>query len=512
MTLDSPADAATTQRSAIDQVSQEFSLRISNPADGVSLSSMVYISDAELSTTSIVGTPGFAPKGQIYLTFNASAGPEQVSYGQSNWGHFFSTMTPLAPSAVTFRNGAGRRYVANEASPRSHANNPNATSDDGLLDATYWFLIPSNTRSGVISIGPATTMGIEYQGFVGQSTTPLRVGGPISFKVSFPRKLTAPVVSRPKSAALIPASYSALNDVLSIASLIIFGLISWRVRRRMRRRVHDVPAFYPPAKTQRPTSSPQSPKVQRPVSHVAPKPPLGPQAGELRVNVLGSLQIEPSTKGASDPIRSVLAYLALHDDRPQTADEIQTALWPESMKVSSVSQKTFLNYVSRARQTVGTQYLPEASGRVGYQLVNMSSDWREFRTLSTRANGSTKEQAIELRRNALQLVRGVPFEGESSTFFEWAVSQKYVTNMIETVTNVAHLLHSDLVLMGNLDGATWAIKQAMLLAPTEMPLWRDLADICDARSDQTLMARFWQEAERALWPAAIKELQARLVG
>jgi len=230
------------------------------------------------------------------------------------------------------------------------------------------------------------------------------------------------------------------------------------------------------------------------------------------VNVLGSLQIEPSIKGAADPIRSIIAYLALHDDRPQSADEIQNALWPESMKVSSVAQKTFLNYVSRARQTVGSQYLPEANGRPGYELVNTSSDWREFRTFAKRANASTRELSIELRRNALQLVRGVPFDGESSTFFEWAVNQKYVTSMIEAVTTTAHQLQADLVMVDDLDGASWAIKQAMLLAPTEMPLWRDLVDVCDARGDQTLLTCFWQDAERALWPAAIKELQMRLVG
>jgi hypothetical protein len=182
------------------------------------------------------------------------------------------------------------------------------------------------------------------------------------------------------------------------------------------------------------------------------------------------------------------------------------------MKVSSVAQKTFLNYVSRARQTVGPQYLPEANGRPGYELVNTSSDWREFRTFVKRANASTREQSIELRRNALQLVRGVPFDGESSTFFEWAVNQKYVTSMIETVTTTGHQLQADLVMVDDLDGAMWAVKQAMLLAPTEMPLWRDLVDICDARGDQTLLTRFWQDAERALWPAAIKELQMRLVG
>lgn len=515
-TLNSPADAAVTQRFAIEQISQEFWLRISNPADGVSLPSTVYVTGAELSTTNSVGAQGLAPKGLIYLTFSASAGPVQLNYGQANWGHFFSAMRPLTPSAVTFRSGTGRRYAAHESNPVSQANNPNSTSDDGLLDATYWFLVPSDTRSGTILIGPATTAGTEFNSFVGQSTTALRVSGPIAFRVSFPSKLTATPVSHPKSLTTLPATnaapVSALNELLTILSLLFFGLIFWRVRRRKHRRVQYVPVFYPPANTQRPTSSPRPTEAPQPAPYVATKPATEVRTGELRVNVLGSLQIEPAAKGASDPIRSILAYLALHDDRPQSADEIQSALWPESMKVSSVAQKTFLNYVSRARQTVGTQYLPEANGRPGYELVNTSSDWREFRTLAMKANSSTKEQAIELRQSALQLVRGVPFDGESSTFFEWAVNQKYVTSMIETVTTTAHQLQADLVKVDDLDDALWAIKQAMLLAPTEMPLWRDLVDIYDAQGDQALLTRFWQDAERALWPAAIKELQARLVG
>lgn len=518
ITLEIPSGAVIAQRSSIDQINEVFTIQITNPSDGVTLPSTVFVKDAGLSTTSYAGISTHAPKGEIYLSFGAETSPEEDQYGQADSGHFFSTMTPLAPSDVTFTSGAGGQYVAKESNPLNQANNPNASSDNGLLDATYWFLVPVNTRTGVISIGPGTTEGVEFHGFVGQATTPLHIAGPISFKVSFPSKLSGGVaggsrhsVLPPSSEALPTASFAALNEVLSIVSLMFFGLIFWRVRKRFRRRPHYVPVFYPTASDEYPTS-PKTAEAKRPASSVTPKSTTEAPEGQLRVNVLGSLQIEPSSRGASDPIRSVLAYLALHDDRPQSADEIQSALWPESMKVSSVSQKTFLNYVSRARQTVGVQYLPEAGGRSGYQLINMSSDWREFRALATKANSSAKEQAIELQRKALQLVRGVPFEGESSTFFEWAVSQKYVTDMIETVTNVAHQLQAALVMVDDLDGATWAIKQAMLLAPTEMPLWRDLVDICDARGDQTIITRFWQDADRALWPAAIKELQARLVG
>jgi DNA-binding SARP family transcriptional activator len=517
--VETPSDAGITQQSSIDQINEEFTLQVTNPADGVTLPSTVFVKDARLSTTSFAGDSMPASMGGIYLSFGTATSPAQDEYGQVNSGHFFSTMTPLAPTAITFTSRAGRRYVAKESNPANQTNNPNASSDNGLLDATYWFLVPITTRSGVISIGPTTTEGVEFHGFVGQATTPLHIDGPISFRVAFPRKLTGRVTISYKRSALPlaspklqAASFTSLNEVLSIVSLLFCGLVLWQIQKRFRRRVKYVPVYYPPANAQPPAPSPEPVEIRRPSPNVTSKPQSDAPVNHLRVNVLGALEINPSTKGASDPIRSVIAYLALHDDRPQSGDEIQSALWPESMKVSSVSQKTFLNYVSRARQTVGAQYLPEAGGRSGYQLINTSSDWREFRTLATNANSSAKEQAVELRQRALKLVRGVPFEGESSTFFEWAVSQKYVTGMIETVTNVAHQLQADLVMIDDLDGATWAVRQAMLLAPTEMPLWRDLVDICHARGDQTAITRFWQDAERALWPAAIKELQARLVG
>jgi DNA-binding SARP family transcriptional activator len=232
----------------------------------------------------------------------------------------------------------------------------------------------------------------------------------------------------------------------------------------------------------------------------------------LRIDVLGSLHIIPSSSGGSDPLRALIAYLALHDDRPQSADEIRSAMWPEVNTVTTVTQKTFLNYVSRARQFVGVEHLPESQNGSGYTLNNATSDWREFRSLAQAADQATRIQAVALRRQALQLVRGNPFEGETSSFYLWVTTQKYTANMIVGVCQVAEKLQSDSVLAGDLDGAEWAIRQALKLAPTEMPLWRALVDICDVRNDDGVMARFWDEVERDLWPKAVDELRARLVG
>jgi hypothetical protein len=177
-----------------------------------------------------------------------------------------------------------------------------------------------------------------------------------------------------------------------------------------------------------------------------------------------------------------------------------------------VTQKTFLNYVSRARQFIGVVHLPEAQNGSGYVLANAICDWREFRTLAMTAERSPLSESIILRRKALEIIRGVPFDGDTTPYFDWSITQKYVTSMIEGVTKVADTLQRDLVVAGDLDGAEWAIRQAMKLAPTELPLWRALVDICDARNDDNVMSRFWVEAEHDLWPKAVEELRIRLVG
>lgn len=235
-TTEAPSDAILPRGSSIDEISQEFTLRITNPVDNVSLASSVFIEDAGISTAAFGGVGVPAPKGEIYLSFTATSSPEQDSSNQADSGHFFSEMTPLAPSSVIFTSGTGRRVVAKEFNPINQANNPDADSDDGLLDATYWFTVPSNTRAGTISIGPATTRGCEYRGFWCQALTPLNVSESISFTVSFPRELTTPPKPQAKTASPPLSSSFAVNDFLTVVPLLFFGYVFWRIRRRSQRR------------------------------------------------------------------------------------------------------------------------------------------------------------------------------------------------------------------------------------------------------------------------------------
>jgi DNA-binding SARP family transcriptional activator len=509
---DTYAAATVIRESALDVISTTYVIPVVNPGDGVSLPSILLVQSAELTTVNPSGITTNTPAGIIYLSLQASSGPIQNHYGDANWGHFFLGMTPLPATAFSFIAHSGRRYPVTRANPRHQSNDPNGTSDDGLFDATYYFTIPIATRSGRVVISPSRTIGSEYTGFQGSSFTQLKTGGPTSISVSFPNELTVtttPTATRATTALTASMGASFLNNMGLFVALVIGGYVTLKVRRRNRRRPQVAqPEVSRDANAWVPT--PPAAASERPLTARSVGEPR--KVGVLRVDVLGPLRITPSAKGGSDPLRAFIAYLALHDDRPQTADEIRTALWPETNTVTPVTQKTFLNYVSRARKFVGVNHLPEALNGAGYALRYATSDWREFRSLALAADQGSKEQGVELRRKALGLVRGVPLEGDTTSFFLWVASQKYTAGMIVDVCQVAEKLQSDLVMSGDLDGAEWAIRQALKLAATEMPLWRALVDICDARNDENVMSRFWAEAEHDLWPKAVDELRTRLVG
>ena len=500
------ANASVINESASDNIGRVVSVPIISVGSHVSMPALISIIGAELTTRNPDGSGITARPGMIYLWLDARSCPRQYPMGSAKEGDSFSNMAPLPAAAIHFIAASGQRYEATRANPVSQSDNPNSDSDNGLLDATYYYTVPFSTRRGDVVISGTSMLATQYTNFEGLSHVLVRIGGPISFRVSFPKKLTVTTTStvppRP-TPGVIGANF--LNDVGEFFTLILIAYITVKVRRR--RRIPQ-PVGHTTAGQRQPP-----PAVAINTSERTPKPHIDATNGAvLRVDVMGPLRIDPIRGHATDPLKALVAYLALHDDRPQNADEIQTALWPDDGSRNGVTQKTFLNYVSRARQFIGVEHLPEAQNGSGYALTNAVCDWREFRTLAATADRSSATEAVILRRKALRIIRGVPFQGDTTTYFEWPVTQKYVTSMIEGVTKVADTLQRDLVVAGDLDGAEWAVRRAMKLAPTELPLWRALVDICDARNDDNVMARFWAEAEHDLWPKAVEELRARLVG
>jgi DNA-binding SARP family transcriptional activator len=486
-----------------------LSVPITNQADGVTLSSNVVVSKATLSAFDPAGSSkSAAPSGSAYLTVSMSSGPAQLSYGDPGYGHFFSGLTPLPGSAVTLTPKGGTAIPATQSNPVDQSSNPNASNDDGLLDASYSFVVPLAQPQLTLSIGPAATSGAEYTGFVGDSAVPLQVGGPVSTQLTLPAltaaasQPTPPWVGRPNPPTGTPSSGGSQSATVSggagasgvtipIAILVVLLVAAGAIFAR-RRGLLGSRAQPASTSTETITSVVEDAAVVEDVAGWG-----AVDESTLRVNVLGPLVIEPRHAQITAPIAAVVSYLALHDERPRLAGEIQSALWSSGADVQDVSKKTFHNYISQTRQAIGGEHLPEATSR-GYVLADFVTDLDRFDKLLTGAAEARADfnRAWDLRKEALDLIRGEPFEGEDSEFLGWVsldgTRSKIVRRFAALCCDHATLLLAD----GHVEDAELLLLRGLEVAPTERSLWQGLTAAMVQRGDELELRKHFEEAER----------------
>lgn len=513
------AEAAQAHSFADEQISQSYSISVTNPLTKINLPSVLLVTSAHIDTSLPDGSGVQAPKGFLYLTLQMSSGPVQRSTGDPLSGSFYSQMTPLPASAFSYVTSPTKSYPATRINPIDQANNPAATTDDGMVDATYYFTVPSTNRSGTVVIGPARTLGTPYQGFTGGLPVELTIGGPTKVPVHLPSHLT--VVSAPPT----PGSTSSKSHLIPIAILVIVGLgaVVYLTRRR-----RGAPSPQPTPVTATPAHSPAhttTPATAHTTTATVPPPrasdrddievqtppiPVDDQAPRLRVKVLGALEFDPPVRGLSDPARSLLCYLAFHRDRLMSAGEIQTALWPTSKTTKDVSRNTFHNYVAEARKAVCSTVLPESARGAGYQLQNVRIDFEEFETLERASRAADDPHSIELRVQALAMVREHPFESEVATYFEWVRAEGLEGRIVRSVSDLAYRTALEQIRLGDSKGAEVSLRIGLLVTPVSMALWEQLTDLVAARGDPSLLAPHWTQAESLLSRTDVDLLRQRL--
>ena len=131
----SVAWATSTRRYVTVDVSQSYEVPITNPATGVTIPSVLLVRSVRLDTKSPDGSGVNAPQGQLYLSIKWSSGPVQRANNDPLWGTFYSGLTPIPASALTYVARSGNSYTAIRTNPVDQTNNPNADTDDGLVDA-----------------------------------------------------------------------------------------------------------------------------------------------------------------------------------------------------------------------------------------------------------------------------------------------------------------------------------------------------------------------------------------
>jgi DNA-binding SARP family transcriptional activator len=232
----------------------------------------------------------------------------------------------------------------------------------------------------------------------------------------------------------------------------------------------------------------------------------------LRVDVLGPLTITPVFAPASDPVRAIVAYLAMNGERELTLEEIQNAIWPLTDAGTDIKKPAMRNYMVDARKTVGERHLPSASGRPGYRLQNFNTDWSELQSLLTQATNSPKGESLALRRQALDLAKGLPFTADTSRYFTWTFTSSVVYKIVEAVTALAHGLGTELVLSGDLASAEVVLRQGLLTDPAALMLWEDLTDVILETRDQSLLGLHWKAASLVLRAVDVVALHSRADG
>jgi len=232
----------------------------------------------------------------------------------------------------------------------------------------------------------------------------------------------------------------------------------------------------------------------------------------LRVDVLGPLSISPVNAPASDPVRAIVAFLAMNAGRLYTLDEIQTAIWPLTDAGTDIKKPAMRNYMVDARKTVGARHLPTASGRPGYQLCDFTTDWTEFQDLLSEAKMAPKDSAVELRRRAFELAKGPPFTADTSRYFTWTLTSSVVYKMVDAVTTLAHELGTHYVLSGDLTVAQDVLRKGLETDPACLTLWEDLTDVLLETTDQSLLALHWKAASLVLHATDVDALRGRVHG
>ena len=134
----------------------------------------------------------------------------------------------------------------------------------------------------------------------------------------------------------------------------------------------------------------------------------------LAINILGRRQLVGFPTNGGTPVLEALAtYLVCHDSHHLSADQIALGMWPLGRPRGDVSRKTIHNYLSGLRGWIGAEHLPDAASAGGYLIEGIESDWATLQRLAREADTVDAESARALRTEALELVRGRPFEGLS---------------------------------------------------------------------------------------------------
>ena len=186
------------------------------------------------------------------------------------------------------------------------------------------------------------------------------------------------------------------------------------------------------------------------------------------------LQSTPAVLGLSEPFAPTLrrrciemvSYLALHDD-PVTGDRLRSRVLVHADV--DASKGTLLNTATAVRRALGADYqgprLHPVSSAGLYSCHGVSSDIGTFHDEVRQGRRSHGDRAVAHYRRALALVRSEPLSSTTKGF-DWFVLEGHLASLQRDGEWAALSLFEHYCDEGDFDEAFWALRQGLLLDPT----------------------------------------------
>ena len=213
----------------------------------------------------------------------------------------------------------------------------------------------------------------------------------------------------------------------------------------------------------------------------------------VAVRVLGRVEVH----GAGPRIEraksiEAIVYLALHP-KGVDPDRLWEALWPEK----PLQRGTLHTTITTARTGLGrgpapdrAPYFPAAREGLYRLSAAVGLDWAHFQVLAARGHDGGPD-GIEVLRQALEMVRGMPLEAPTSRAYEWAVVHR--TEMETVIAETAERLGLLYLDAGDPEQARWAARRGLSASPYDERLYRILMRAADAAGNTAGVEAVWQE-------------------
>jgi hypothetical protein len=351
---------------------------------------------------------------------------------------------------------------------------------------------------------------------------------PVSFQIAFPPPSPAPAAngSNPQSAASpSAASPPAVNPhhrrsgqnwfavFLGLVVAIASSLTATMVVLRRHHHPDDV-AFSPSTSFNGQDPPPAKGSTDTGITQASPVPAtvavsaihdastvVTPSAGAPQavsgpvIRLLGPVQAAGWSEEPSRPVLELAAFLALHQGRALSSEQVRTALGAGRAK--AINPATLRTYAAQLRRALGQDRVPAASDGGGYQLTDVVTDWDHMQQLVAATPDANPAAAVRQLQTGLSLVRGAPLTAADGQPFEWAPPE-VLGRMDMVIADASDRLSRLALEIGQPELASWAAGQGLLVDPTNERLLEHLLTAAATYQDIGHLSTAWRDVNRRL--------------